>query len=650
MRIPPLFLGAATIFWGFSSGWEIFSIIAAVVFEASLIVKTRFDLNERDFVRISDVSSVVMLILLFYSYLENEPREIFLAFIASNPIVFMPLLFAQLYSTSDKVVIGTGVGKTVHKHKPVDVRTLYMMAVVIGSASGVNKGLWFFPALFILVIIFLSGSVIDRRTFVRFIIFSLFAILCSAALSSGIVITHMALRKKMMEMYRNWYSSQQNNPYKTATALGDTGYLKLSGDIILRVKPENREGIPIYIKSADYNILSGNVWHSRFRNSKPISLSSEKEWQLFGEGSGKEKIYISTWMGRNGKGILKLPIGAKKAQELDVAGLEKTDLGTITVDEGPELLNYYIQYENDERFEPKPEDKDLLVPEAEVAVLKKVIKDNTLKGETPAQTVENVAGYFMKFTYTLDLDAKGESSLLEDFLLRTKSGHCEYFATSTALLLRTMGIPARYSIGYSVSEYSKLEGVFIARSRDAHSWVTAWIDDRWITVDNTPPQWRSVDKEERSVFEPVKDFFSWLRLKYEMFRRQKNETFNNSLIIMAVFLTIFMMVKIYLRKKIVSKDSSQKRIMTFTPKGLNSPFYDVLERCRIDNLPKKEQESLRQWLERSRERLFEAEKLSEILRLHEELRFNPEVNEKLVSEKLTEMCGEWLEKFRKREG
>ena len=94
MRIPPIFLGAATIFWGFSSGWEIFSIIAAVVFEASLIVKTRFDLKERDFVRISDVSSVVMLILLFYSYLENDPREIFLAFIASNPIVFMPLLFA----------------------------------------------------------------------------------------------------------------------------------------------------------------------------------------------------------------------------------------------------------------------------------------------------------------------------------------------------------------------------------------------------------------------------------------------------------------------------------------------------------------------------------------------------------------------------
>jgi len=563
----------------------------------------------------------------------------------------MPLLFAQLYSTSDKVVIGTGFGKTVHKHKPVDIRTLYIMAVVLGASSGVNKSFWFFPVLFILILVFLSGSVVNRRTSIKFMIFSFLAFTGSVALSDGIVITHLALRQKMMELYRNWYMSQNTDPFKTSTALGETGYLKLSGNIIMRVKPEKREGIPIYLKSADYNMLSGNVWHSRFKKTTPIRFDKEKEWQLFGEGEGTESIYISSWMGRNGTGILHLPIGAKRAVKLDVVGLEKTELGTVTVDEGPQLLNYYIQYEKYERFEPKSAQKDLLVPEKEVKVLEKVIADNNLKGTTPAQTVENVSKYFSKFSYTLDLDSKGGDSVLEDFLLRTKSGHCEYFSTATTLLLRVMGIPARYSVGYSVSEYSTLEDIFVVRARDGHAWVTAWVNGKWITVDNTPPQWRSVDREERSIFEPVKDFFSWLRLEYEMFRRQKSKTFNNAMIIIAAVLTIFMMIKIYLRKKIVSKDGEkEKRVTTFKAKGLNSPFYDVLERCRKDNLPKKEQESLRQWLERSRERLFEAEKLSQILRLHEELRFNPVVNEKLVSEKLTELCGEWLEKFKKREG
>ena len=71
-----------------------------------------------------------MLILLFYAYVENEPRMIFLSFITTLPIIFMPLLFAQLFSTSDKVVIGTKWGKRTHSHAPVDVRALYIPAIV----------------------------------------------------------------------------------------------------------------------------------------------------------------------------------------------------------------------------------------------------------------------------------------------------------------------------------------------------------------------------------------------------------------------------------------------------------------------------------------------------------------------------------------
>jgi transglutaminase-like putative cysteine protease len=43
---------------------------------------------------------------------------------------------------------------------------------------------------------------------------------------------------------------------------------------------------------------------------------------------------------------------------------------------------------------------------------------------------------------------------LARFLLRTRSGHCEYFATATVLLLRQLGIPARYAVGYAVHEAS----------------------------------------------------------------------------------------------------------------------------------------------------------------------------------------------------
>lgn len=60
---------------------------------------------------------------------------------------------------------------------------------------------------------------------------------------------------------------------------------------------------------------------------------------------------------------------------------------------------------------------------------------------------------------------------LSTFLLKNRSGHCEYFATATTLLLREVGIPARYAIGFSVSEFSPLENQFIVRGRDSHAWT-----------------------------------------------------------------------------------------------------------------------------------------------------------------------------------
>ena len=58
------------------------------------------------------------------------------------------------------------------------------------------------------------------------------------------------------------------------------------------------------------------------------------------------------------------------------------------------------------------------------------------------------------------------------FLLRTRSGHCEYFATATVLLLRQLGIPARYAVGYAVHEATGRK--YVVRQRDAHAWCLVW--------------------------------------------------------------------------------------------------------------------------------------------------------------------------------
>lgn len=76
---------------------------------------------------------------------------------------------------------------------------------------------------------------------------------------------------------------------------------------------------------------------------------------------------------------------------------------------------------------------------------------------------------------------------LSAFLFETRAGHCEYFATATAVLLRAAGHPARVVNGYARPEYNALGGHWLVRSGNAHSWVEVQgRDGRWRRIDATP--------------------------------------------------------------------------------------------------------------------------------------------------------------------
>lgn len=88
--------------------------------------------------------------------------------------------------------------------------------------------------------------------------------------------------------------------------------------------------------------------------------------------------------------------------------------------------------------------------------------------------------------YTLELPGE-EADPLANFLFVRKKGHCEYFASSMAIMLRTIGIPSRVINGFRGGEYNDLNGTYIVRGRDAHSWVEAYFPEYgWVTFDPTP--------------------------------------------------------------------------------------------------------------------------------------------------------------------
>jgi transglutaminase-like putative cysteine protease len=153
------------------------------------------------------------------------------------------------------------------------------------------------------------------------------------------------------------------------------------------------------------------------------------------------------------------------------------------------------------------------------------------------------------YGYTLQLPRTAVADPLANFLFERKQGHCEYFASSMAVMLRTLRIPSRVVNGFRSDEFNDLTGDYVVRAKNAHSWVEAYFPGYgWITFDPTPggaiesPQgwgramlyldaaasfWRewvvSYDTSHqyvlsRSVMSGTRDFWArgrmWARLRY----------------------------------------------------------------------------------------------------------------------------------------
>ena len=91
------------------------------------------------------------------------------------------------------------------------------------------------------------------------------------------------------------------------------------------------------------------------------------------------------------------------------------------------------------------------------------------------------------FGYTLEQKASGRQPL-SDFLFNIREGHCEYFATAMAIMLRSQGVATRIINGFHGGEYNDAAGLTIVRQRHAHAWVEVYFprEDAWVTFDPTP--------------------------------------------------------------------------------------------------------------------------------------------------------------------
>jgi transglutaminase-like putative cysteine protease len=661
MKTPVLLLGASLMFWGWQSDQWVWAVLMAGILEGSRLIHYRWDLSEADFRRISDLCLILFLILLVYYLMADRTVTLIVGLIQWLPVVFMPLVIAQEYSTSDRIDIRALFLLLRRKPKighPKSLRinlTYPYFAVCILAASAANvRGNSFYPALFVLCGLALWTMRSKRFSPLWWIFLMVLAGGLGLTGHTGLHRLQLVLEEKGLE-WASDFSRHDSDPSKTHTAIGDIGSLKPSGRIVFRVKPDGQQKLKMLLRESAYDRFLAPLWVAVDPRFTAVpSDSNSTSWRLKKGPTTPRAITVSTYH-HQGQGLLKLPAGAFRINSQAAVSMERNRFGTVKVEGDTEFVAYQVAYDEGVAGEDPPGEYDLKLPSKEKAVLNDIIARLKLSGEPPRKILKEIQSFFRSnFQYSLEQTGpKNKNSALSHFLMHSRSGHCEYFASATVLLLRAAGLPARYARGYSLHEFSKLERQYLVRDRHAHAWALVYLDGAWHDVDTTPGSWIDTENTAASGWQSISDLWSWCRFNLsQALRWVKQHTGLTHWLWIALPLVIFPAGRHFFRKRLLRVGC--KKVAEIGPvqtaAGLESGFYLIEQALVRAGFARRSSESMANWIAKLPQNQFAAplaENLKSLVDLHYRFRFDPRGISDAEKSHLISAARAWLNDYHK---
>jgi len=431
------------------------------------------------------------------------------------------------------------------------------------------------------------------------------------------------------------------DPFRSVTEIGSIGRLKQYDAILLRVYADNGDATRVrphfqLLHRASYNTYSGTSWLARESTMQPIESEADNTtWTLAAAAPPR------TWSVRfaarieRGKALLPLPAATTRITGLTAVSLRRNSLGAVHADVGADWLQYQAEGAAGMATYAAPGVPDLILPSAERAVFERVAAELALRGVPAEEAVRRIARHLGSFTYSLyrERAAPAGETALGDFMTRTHSGHCEYFAAAAALLLRAAGIPARYATGYAVEEHSALENAYIVRSRHAHAWTRAWVGGRWIDLDTTPPHWVAEEASQAPFWQGLADLARWAGFRWIMREEFKpSDAWYGVLAVLALILGW----RMFGGKRAARKGDAGAAVARQRHPGEDSEFYAVEKSLAA----RAEGETHAAWVARISSGLTPGQLkiLRDALRLHQRYRFDPAGLAATERNRLRELC------------
>ncbi len=654
MRVPPLLLGATTLFWGWQCGAWLAGGLLAVVVEGVRIVPWRWELDDRDFNRIADLSAVLFLGLIYYQYDTYAVHGIF-GTLRWLPLVLLPLLAAQLYSTREAIRYSTlfiSIRRAEARGRmadagAIDLRYPFLALCLLSASAGTADRSRFYAGLCLLVVWALWGARSRRYSPVLWGAVMVLSLAGGMGIQSGILKTRAALEPIVLEWLqeRLW---QMRDPYRTQTVIGEIGDFKSSDRILMRVDSP-RSPPPALLREASYRTYSTGVWLAGSAQFSTLNSDIEGTTWALQKGVGPFHVANISQRLRRGKGLLALPGGTHRLAELPVEELKQNTLGAVTVTNGPDLIEYVAHYRPDKTVDRAADETDLQLPGRQRALFTELVDELGLRGLEAEVVIARISAYFKQhFSYTLVQRKSQGLRPLAYFLQESRRGHCEYFATATVLLLRAAGIPARYATGYSVQEYSNLEERFVVRRRHAHSWALVEVNGQWRDLDTTPAVWAPLEAEAASSWEPLYDFLAWLRYRFTRWRVSEGGLETRWLPWLALPLFLFLLWRLRSTRRQKRAEEGPLPQRPAQTVGVSSDYYQIEAYLRANDLVRPSGETPQNWLRQLGEshRLEGMDEvLLDILPTHYRWRFDPQGLDARARQKFSRRVQAWMTQY-----
>ena len=679
---PRLLLGISLLFWGGMIGHPLIGLLFAVATEASHWTRTRWDFRDQAFYRAWQTSVLLVFLAGVAVWMNSSVFAALPRTIIWLPALFFPLQFVQSYGLRPTMPLAT-FSLFVRKRREHAVKHglpfrdiqvafghVYFTIIIIASALGTYaKTIVFFPCLVILVILAFRRQFSWRNRLAP--IGATIALLVSIAGGySGEKIIDM-LYHRMLGID----SGSTDFARQTHTAIGRLEEIKQSSNIVWRLQPIQGR-LPRLIRVASYNSYFNTTWRAEIPPDSegnrivqdfieldstgvenPFRITGRKEGESFLTGDEASASFLPRFIIRgalNRHDLLPIPSDAASVV-IPAQQLEINSLGSLRIEPEHPVANATILWKPAistgkapwiAARPTGPNQPDLRIPKHETEVIQEVARELNLYEGTLEKKIDRIQNHFIDhFTYTRYLDRPNPRSELEwdqfisIFLRDTRMGHCEYFATATAMLLREAGIPARYATGFAVFERNPSTGEAIIRGSHAHAWCEAWDADRktWIDVDLTPPDWTGLETPRTPPWQKLLDRWQILRDDLLVWR---SEPGNLAIALAIIFLPILLGALLVIRRLWKSKH----RLDPAVERRVVSAAHPTTPLSSIEKLatrklgPRPPGMPLGSWLLGLSPSISNPSNLREAIALHRAVRFDPNADPTTINDRLTDLA------------